>query len=503
MPRASEDDLLRSCCRDSYARFVKEAWHAVVKDPLVWNWHIQLACDELQAAYERVFRWEPKEYDLVTNQPPGTTKSLIHSVLSLPWAWTRMPHLRFLGASYSTTLAEKLSLLSRDVVKSEFYRRLAPEIQLREDKDTVAHFMNTAGGERYAASPKGTATGLIHAHVICLDDAMNPEQVLSEAETFNVNHWMSHTILNRKVDPQVTFVDFVGQRLAQGDATDEFVSVSDKVKWHKIPADLDYEVRPPGLRANYVDGLMDPVRRPQASLDAEKKKGLDYYAGQFGQDPVPAGGGKFRVQFLRCGRPPDRFKRIVRFWDRAATPEGRGMRSRASYTCGVLMAEDFEDYVWVLNVVRGRWDSYRRERVIHHAAVRDGKSVEIGIEQEPGSAGKDSALATVRRLRGWRVYPVPASGSKEVRADEFSVQVNAGLVWLPRKYRRGDSWVGWAKDYVDELRHWPMSKFKDQGDASGGAYNLLDRPAAYAGSVAGCKKKNSRGGGFRAGRVLH
>ena len=39
----------------------------------------------MQEAYERVFASQPKEWDLVTNQPPGTTKSVIHSIMAHAW----------------------------------------------------------------------------------------------------------------------------------------------------------------------------------------------------------------------------------------------------------------------------------------------------------------------------------------------------------------------------------------------------------------------------------
>lgn len=190
--------------------------------------------------------------------------------------------------------------------------------------------------------------------------------------------------------------------------------------------------------------------------------------------PVPAGGGTFKTDQLRWGTPPAKFKRVVRFWDKAATA-AKNRKSRAAYTVGVKMGLDADGRVWVLDVRRFREDSSTRERLIHRTAKRDGPGVEIGVEREPGSGGKDSAVATVKRLRGFVVRVETARESKGLRADEFSVQVNEGLVFLPGAMREGNSWVGWAKDYVDELRHWPNSTFKDQGDASGGAYTLLTR----------------------------
>lgn len=496
MPKVTEAQLIASMCRRSYSCFVREFWDVIVKEPLVWNWHIQLGCDEVQTCYERVFRWLPKEYDLLTNQPPGTSKSIVHSIMPCAWAWTRMPHLRFLGASYSSALSEKLSMYARDVVKSEKYQACFPEVKIRADKDNVGHFMTTAGGERYATSVGGSATGLIHAHVIVIDDPLNPEQALSEAEVFAANHWMTHTLLNRKVDKEVSFVDVVGQRICQGDPFEEFLRINPRVRHFVIPADTDYKIKPPELVSKYVGGLMDPRRHGRQSLDEEKAKGEHYYAGQFGQDPVPAGGGMFKTQLLRWGEPPNAWKAVARFWDKAGTGTLEAKR-RTAYTSGVKMALDDWGRVWVLDVVRGRWDSHVRERVIRRTALRDGKVCVVGQEQEPGSGGKESAEGTTRRLAGFRVVTLVARGRKEVRAEEFSVAVNAGNVWLPVHLRQGNDWTGWAKEFVDELRHWPFSTHKDQGDSAAGSYTLLmtatrrrTGPMRYAdGSVVQARRK--------------
>jgi predicted phage terminase large subunit-like protein len=488
----SERAVLRSLCARDYRTFFRTFWGEAVRgEPLAWAWHIERACVKLQASYERVFAGLPVERHRATNQPPGTTKSLVHSVLSHPWGLTRMPHMRWLGASYSGSVAEKLSSLARDVVKSELYHDLFPEVQIRPDQDTKSHWATAGGGEHLAVGCGGAVTGKMHAHVICIDDALNPEQALSDAEVFAVNHWIGHTLLNRKADKRVTFVDLVGQRVRQGDATDEFKRVVKNVDHEVLPADLDYPVQPPELAAHYADGLMDPERLGPEALAEEKLKGEQYYAGQFGQSPKPAGGGKFRVDRLRHGRPPEKFAKLVRYWDKAASVKKGSKWRGPAYTVGVLMGQEGlgpSKRYWIPDVVRVRLDSSARERLIRRTAMRDGRAVVVGVEQEPGSGGKDSALATVQRLNDHMrrtVHTVPASGSKEVRADEFSVAVNAGLVWLPEDLWDGSGWTGWAKDFVEELSYWPYSQYKDQGDAAGGAYNLLGTPRRHVGPLPG------------------
>lgn len=489
MAQATEAKLIAELCRNSFEDFVREFWSTVVPEKLKWNWHMTYLCREIQTIYERIFRDEKKLYDEVVNISPGTTKSTIFSVMSTPWAWTRMPNFKFIGASFHYDLARILSNKSRDVVKSDLYQACFPEIKIRDDQDSKGHFANTKGGMRYSVGSQGGVMGM-HGHVIGIDDPVDPKKVASETELNNINNWIKDELSTRKVDKQVSVIFMIMQRLHQDDPTAQKI-LEKRVRHIKIPATLEFEVKPKELSQFYIDGLMDPVRMPLDFLDEERQRLLEYgFAGQYGQNPVPAGGGMFKTDMIRWGRPPDHFKRVVRFWDKAATPAGT-KRKRIPFTVGVMMGEDFDERIWVLDVKRFRQDSFTREKTIHQCAIDDSKLVIVGVEQEPGSGGKDSAVATVKRLRGWRVRVLRAVGKKEIRADEFSVQVNAGQVYIPEKYRQGSSWTGWALNFVDELKHWPFSTYKDQGDAAGGAFTMLESTKRHVGVLPYRDKKKS------------
>ena len=104
----------------------------------------------------------------------------------------------------------------------------------------------------------------------------------------------------------------------------------------------------------------------------------------------------------------------------------------------------------------------------------DGARVKIGIEQEGGSGGKESAQATVRNLKGFVVVTDHPTGDKATRAEPFAVQVNAGNVCMLKG--------SWNKAYIKELESFPVGKYKDQADASSGAYNLLHGKKSNAGT---------------------
>jgi len=79
------ESLEAQICRESFYEFVKRMWFEVVPEIPVWNWHIKYLCDELQTVAENQFEGHRREYDLIINIPPGTTKSTICSVMFPMW----------------------------------------------------------------------------------------------------------------------------------------------------------------------------------------------------------------------------------------------------------------------------------------------------------------------------------------------------------------------------------------------------------------------------------
>lgn len=479
-PTFDEKDLVASICRESYYEFVREFWDTVVVEEPVWNWHVKILCDLFQETMERVFKGLRRKGDVVINISPGTTKSLIFSVFSIPWIWTRMPSAKGIFGSYAYDLALDLSLKARDVVLSDKYKECFPEVRLRRDQAAKGHFATTAGGYRFATAVRGNVTGR-HGHFIVVDDPVDPNQAFSETELESSNRWLQHTLPSRKVDKRVAPTFLIMQRLHEGDPTALFLA-RPNCRFLCLPAELTDGVHPESMRANYIDGLMDVERLPKSVLvEAENDLGNYAYAAQFLQDPSPREGGMFEAGRFKSATNHPTPERSVRFWDKAGTDGG------GAYTVGVKMARDLQGSFWVLDVIRVRYDSARREDLIERTAHADGKGVVIGLEQEGGSGGKESAENTVRRLAGFRVRVLKvgkALGDKVTRADPYSTQVNAGNVTL----LVGD----WNAAYRQELKFFPKGKFKDQVDASSGAFTLLWRKRRRVGGIPGLGESSNR-----------
>lgn len=486
--KLDEIGLVRSVSRESFFCFCQEFWSVIIKEKPVWNWHIEFLCAEIQIAAERVLVGQKKEYDLIINQPPATTKSTIISVLFPAWVWTREQSMRTIAGSHTYSLGMDLSRKCRDVIISPdradgkpTYRECFPEVQLRGDQNTKEHFMNTRTGFRKSVTVGGTSPMGFHGHFLLVDDPLDPQQATSEADLKNANDWMAETLPSRKVDQQITLTILVMQRLHQNDPTGNWLERSKKnVKHISLPADArEYDVEPPELRHRYTDDLLDPVRLPRETLQEKRRiLGEWAYAGQYGQAPVPRGGGMFKISQFKYGTWPTGLMRVCRYWDKAGTQGG------GCYTVGALLGFTVNKWTklrewWVLDIVRGQWESNEREAVILNTAKRDeitcGNLLTIAVEEEGGSGGVESASNTVRRLAGYRVIRDKPKGDKALRSDPYACQVNDGNVTLV---------VGpWNAEYLGELAYFPNSRYKDQADGSSGAFAVLNGPITTLGAL--------------------
>lgn len=459
-------------CLERFDFFVKKFWHTIIQEPLVWNWHMSVLCHELQVVVERAIARQPKLYDLVVNVPPGTSKSTIASEMLHAWGIAKDPTLRNIAISHTDSLSLDIATKCRDIIKSEKYQKLFPHVEIREDVGAKSMFQTTRGGWRFAGTVGGKTPMGRHAHVITVDDPIDPKQVGSEIAVVEANNYMSRVLPSRMVDKRITPIILIMQRLHQNDPTAYWLKKKKKVRHICLPAEVSDKVRPAHLAKFYKKGLLDPVRLPAYVLrDALEEMGEYAYSGQYRQHPVPLGGGMFKTERFKFGLPPRKMKRIVRYWDKAATPGG------GAYSVGLKMGQDFDGRFWILDIVRGQWDTYEREERIKQTAQADGRNVIVWVEQEPGSGGKHSAQDTVRRLAGFRVRVRRESKNKVLRADPFSVQVNAGNVYILEGMTGSDA-------LISEAEFFPNSTYKDIIDGCSGAFYALRQPVYTVGVIA-------------------
>lgn len=451
-------EVERELCRRHFVDFVRLAWPILEPaQPYVHNWHIDMVAEHLEA----VTRGEITR--LLVNIPPGTMKSMLVGVLWPAWEWgpCKRPALRYVTASHAEKYAHRDSGKMRDLVLSEWYRERWPHVEVRPDKNSNERFVTTRTGFRHAM-PMVSLTGSRGDRVI-IDDPHNVEGALSKADRERDLRIAKETVPTRVNNPDRSAIIYVMQRLHEEDISG--MLLSEKHGYVHLMLPMEFE---PNRRCvtqwgadprTQAGELLFPQRFPRWVVERDKTiMGEHATAGQFQQRPAPRGGALIKADRLQIDAP-GRIVRSVRYWDKAGTAGG------GAYTAGVLVGVDAEGGYWVLDVVRGQWSAKEREKHIRLTAEADGTNVPVWIEQEPGSGGKESAENTVVNLAGYVIKAERVTGDKVTRAEPFSIQVENGNVKLRR--------AAWNADYLAEARTFPLGKYKDQIDATSGAFNKL------------------------------
>jgi predicted phage terminase large subunit-like protein len=190
---------------------------------------------------------------------------------------------------------------------------------------------------------------------------------------------------------------------------------------------------------------------------------------------IPDDGELFRRDWIELIEPhqlpPTQDCDAVRFWDLAATAPSPA-NPDPDYTVGLLLYwhRDTGTY-YIADIVRDRLAPGAVENLVHATAQRDGKTVQIRIEKEPGAAGVAAADRYIRHiLAGYAAKALPASGDKTTRATPAAAAAENGLYKLARNRH--------TNDFLDELTSFPHGRHDDCVDALAGAHNTIN-PSRY------------------------
>jgi predicted phage terminase large subunit-like protein len=156
---------------------------------------------------------------------------------------------------------------------------------------------------------------------------------------------------------------------------------------------------------------------------------------------------------------------IVRYWDLAATEKIEG--NDPDWTVGIKLGHSKSTGLfYLLDAIRLRGSPLTVETAIRNTASADGKSVVIGLPQDPGQAGKVQVADLIRKLAGYIVKAGPERGDKITRFSPFSSQAQAGNV----KILRGP----WNTAVFDSLEAFSEDvPHDDDADACAGAFAMF------------------------------
>lgn len=469
--------------------------------------HNRLICEylELVETYIRT-RGATGIGRLLVLLPPRHSKSETVSRHYPAWVLGRMPDTRIILASYGADLAESHSRAAREILSSERYQAVfgalaavdAP-VELSSDSRSVAAW-DLAAPHRGGLTAAGVGGGITGkgANLFIMDDPFkNRDEAESEPHRQRVWDWWTSSAYTRLEDGGAVIGmltrwhgdDWAGRLLramAQDAQADRWVVLNLPAIWER-PAQADLveaewdEFRAQQLRNGvWVDrsDLLD--REPGQALWPEKyneddlsriRANIGQYDWQalYQQSPYARDGAFFKREWFPVvdeGPAEEEIAGRVRYWDKAASRSG-------DYTAGVLMCRTRRGTYYVEHVAHGQWTPGQRDEVMMETAIfdasRKGALAQIWHQQDPASAGRDSAEATNRMLAGagYEAHFEPVSGSKEVRAGPWSSMCEGGGVRLVRG--------GWNQAFIEEHAAFPKGKYDDQVDAASSAFTKLSK----------------------------
>ncbi len=476
----------------SLAAFARGSWGVLEPDtPLEWSWHHTAICDHIEWLYRA---WKRKGTDrdcimpahnLIVNVPPGSLKSRIVSVCALAWIWLDTPAFRLIAISQNPNVAIRDADACRELVRSSWYRdTFRPSWTLRDDRDAISNYGNTAGGSRMSFGAGVNIVGL-RADAVFNDDPNDPTDALSPTARASVKaKWARSS--NRVNDDRRSFRVVIQQRCHADDLTGALLeqarwSEANRMGWLQVSLPTEFDPERRCVTPIFTDPRTEPGESlhparytPEVLAAARVALGSYGYSAQHDQNPSPTEGGMFDRRFWK-------------FWRRPTSSNGRtrpqGCRTHDDAPARVISLEDmhwlaitvdasFKDaatsdrvgiQVWGGHLadrflirdatkVRGFNDSVKTIRALRAEFPR---ATKILVEDK---ANGSAIIETLTRETGG-VVPIQPMGGKASRAFAVSPYVEGGNVYLPE----GEDFLG---DYVEEFAVFPNGKHDDRVDAT-------------------------------------
>jgi predicted phage terminase large subunit-like protein len=444
--------LLQALLRQKLAAFIEKSFATVSPgDTYRPNWHIDAIAHHLtEVAQGNITR-------LIINIPPRHLKSIATSVALPAWILGHDPSRKIVCASYGQDLARKHSLDTRAVMKSKWYRETFPSTTLSDEQLTQDFYTTTAKGSRLATSLGGTLMGL-GGNLIIIDDPMKAADAASETERKSVKDWYDQAVLSRLNDKSTDAIILVMQRLHEDDLAGHLLAQGN---WTHLnipavsPYDIDYRTGSGEADVHRFEAgsVIDPQRESNATLaESRRSMGNRAYAAQYLQSPVPESGNLLDWSWFKFYDPTEvgPMQYVLQSWD-VASSEHDGDYSVCT-TWGIAGTDTMNFYL--INLYRDRCgfpDLIRRARSLFEKHKADAMVVEAVGSGVPFY----QQLSSILLMRVYRDVP---RESKVVRADQISMTLEQGRVFLPRT-------ASWLEGFRNEVLAFPKGKHDDQVDS--------------------------------------
>jgi predicted phage terminase large subunit-like protein len=436
------NSMKRESAQKDFMSFVREMWPGFINGA-----HHKVMAKK----FEDIANGKARR--LIINMPPRHTKSEFGSYMLPAWFLGRDPSKKIIQCSNTAELAVGFGRKVRNLVGSEQYAKIFPNVTLRSDSKAAGRWSTNANGEYFAIGVGGTVTGK-GADLLIIDDPHSEQEAAiaaSNPEVYDkVYEWYSSGPRQR-LQPGGSII-VIMTRWSKKDLTGRILKSAlekDGDEWDIIefPAIL-----PSGkaLWPQFWDIKELEVLREELPLPK--------WQAQYQQQPTSEEGALVKRDWWKVWDQdvPPQCTYVIQSWDTAFTKNERSDYS-ACTTWGVfyLNEDELQPNVILLDAFKAR---------LEFPELKE-KAFNMYKEWQPDSfivEGKASGLPLIGELRR---MGIPVSEFTPTRGNDKIARLNSvtdlfasGKVWAPPRR--------WADEVIEEMASFPNSDHDDLVDSS-------------------------------------
>ena len=438
-----EETESKEQAREGFMPFIKKVWPAFIEGR-----HHKIMAE----AFERVVNGDLKR--LIINMPPRHTKSEFASYLLPAWFLGQYPEKKIIQTAHTAELSVGFGRKVRNLVDSDDYKEIFPELGLRADSKAAGRWSTSKGGEYFAIGVGGAVTGK-GADLLIIDDPHSEQegQSADPAVFDKVYDWYTSGPRQR-LQPGGAII-IVMTRWHKRDLTGKIIKTSvqregmDEWELIEFPA-----IMPSGNALWPEFWSLAELEALRSELPAPK------WQAQYQQDPSSEESALVKREWWKKWEdeipPPCEF--IIQSWDTAFLKTQRADYS-ACTTWGVFYHPD-EQGVTQPNIIL--LDAFK-DRLEFPELKKC--AFEFYNEFEPDACIVEAKAAGTPLIFELRAMGIPVSEYTPSRGNDKISRVNAvsdlfasGIVWCPE--------TRFAEEVIEEFASFPAGEHDDLVDSS-------------------------------------
>jgi predicted phage terminase large subunit-like protein len=391
---------------------------------------------------------------LIINMPPRHTKSEFASYLLPAWFLGKFPGKKIIQTSNTAELAVGFGRKVRNLVSSEQYHRIFPNVNLRSDSKAAGRWATNQNGEYFAIGVGGTVTGK-GADLLIIDDPHSEQEAALAAgdpSVFDkVYEWYTSGPRQR-LQPGGSIV-VVMTRWSKRDLTGRIIQSSIDREGNDEWEIIDFPaIMPSGGPLWPQFWSIEELEALRSELPASK------WNAQYQQSPTSEEGAIIKREWWKMWENdlPPRCEYIIQSWDTAFTKNERSDYS-ACTTWGVFYMNENENdaHIILLDAFKRRMEFPELKKV----------AFDTYKEWEPDAFIVEAKASGAPLIFELRAMGIPVQEFTPSRGNDKMVRINSvadlfasGKVWAPG--------TRWADELIEEMAAFPNSDHDDLVDST-------------------------------------